>query len=172
MDLVADLLANGKTSRLYQTLVYERRIAVDVSASQSSRELGSFFLLAATGAPGRPLADLVAGIDAAIADVSADGPTVAEMERAIVQAESQFVYRLQTVGGFGGKSDQLNAYNTMRGDPAYFLADLDRYRLATRETVRTAAERWLRLDRRVLLSVVPKGQLALALPDSEPSAVS
>ena len=172
LDLVADLLANGKTSRLYRTLVYDRRIAVDVSASQSSRELGSFFLLAATGAPGRPLADIVAEIDVAIADLSAAGPTVEEMERSVVQAESQFVYRLQTVGGFGGKSDQLNAYNTLRGDPGFFSADLDRYRLATRDSVRTAAERCLRLDRRVLLSVVPKGQQALGLPDSEPVAVS
>ena len=51
MDLAAGLLANGKTSRLYRTLVYERRDAVDVSAFQSSRELGSFFLLAVTAAP-------------------------------------------------------------------------------------------------------------------------
>ena len=172
LDLAADLLANGKTSRLYRTLVYERRLAVDVSASQSSRELGSFFLLVATGAPGRPLADLVAGIDGAIADVVTDGPTVAEMERSVVQAESHFVYRLQTVGGFGGKSDQLNAYNTMRGDPAFFSADLDRYRLATRDTVRAATERHLRFDRRVVLSVVPKGQPALALAGSEPVAVA
>ena len=108
----------------------------------------------------------------AIADLSAAGPTVAEMERSVVQAESQFVYRLQTVGGFGGKSDQLNAYNTLRGDPGFFSADLDRYRLATRDSVRTAAEQFLRLDRRVLLSVVPKGQQALGLADSEPVAVS
>jgi zinc protease len=52
MDLLADLLANGKTSRLYRTLVYDRRIALDVSAFQNSRELGSFFMLVATAAPG------------------------------------------------------------------------------------------------------------------------
>jgi len=50
------------------------------------------------------------------------------MERAAVQAEAQFMYRLQTVGGFGGKPDQLNAYNVLRGDPGSFAADLERYR--------------------------------------------
>ena len=35
-----------------------------------------------------------------------------------MQAEAQFIYRLQTVGGFGGKSDQLNAYNVFLNDPA------------------------------------------------------
>ena len=39
LDLVADVLANGKTSRLYRALVHERRIALDVSAAQQSREL-------------------------------------------------------------------------------------------------------------------------------------
>jgi len=44
-----------------------------------------------------------------------------------VQAEAQFIFRLQSVGGFGGKSDQLNAYNVLVGDPAYFDKDLARY---------------------------------------------
>jgi len=172
LDLAADLLANGKTSRLYRTLVYERRIALDVSAHQHSRELGSFFLLAATAAPGQSLADLSAEIDAALDGVSATGPSDSEMERALAQAEAHFMYRLQTVGGFGGKSDQLNAYNVMRGNPGYFSADLDRYRRATHETVRAASLRHLRRDARVVLSVIPRGQPALALAGSEPVSVS
>jgi zinc protease len=172
LDLAADLLANGKTSRLYRTLVYERRIALDVSAHQHSRELGSFFLLAATAAPGQSLADLSAEIDAALDGVSATGPSDSEMERALAQAEAHFMYRLQTVGGFGGKSDQLNAYNVMRGNPGYFSADLDRYRRATHETVRDASLRYLRRDARVVLSVIPRGQPALALAGSEPVSVS
>ena len=82
------------------------------------------------------------------------------------------MYRLQTVGGFGGKSDQLNAYNVFRGDPDYFADDLARYRSATHESVRATARRYLAFDRRVVLSVVPRGQTALALPGSEPVSVS
>ncbi|MGH9346087.1 MAG: M16 family metallopeptidase [Vicinamibacterales bacterium] len=171
MDLFADLLANGKTSRLYRTLVYERRLALDVSAFQSSRELGSFFMLVATATPGAPLADTAAAIDAELAQVVATGPTEAEMERAEAQAEAHFIYRLQTVGGFGGKSDQLNAYNVLRNDPGFFARDLARYRDATAESVRAAAERHLRADARVTLSVVPRGQAA-ALSGSSPVSVS
>jgi zinc protease len=172
MDLLADLLANGKTSRLYRTLVYERRIAVDVSAYQSSRELGSFFLIAATAAPGQSLSDIASAIDAQLQVVLDDGPSADEMERAEAQIEAHFLYRLQTVGGFGGKSDQLNAYNVFCGDPAYFSRDVSRYREATRETVRAAAARLLRFDARVLLSVVPHGRHELALAGSEPMSVS
>jgi zinc protease len=172
LDLVADLVANGKTSRLYRTLVYERRIALDVSAHQHSRELGSFYLLAATAAPGQSLAEIYAEIDAELERLSVMGPTDEEMERALAQAEAQFIYRLQTVGGFGGKSDQLNAYNVLLGNPGFFTADLDRYRRATHESVRSAAARHLHRDARVVLSVIPRGQHALALAGSDPVTVS
>jgi len=172
LDLLGDLLANGKTSRLYRTLVYDKRIALDISAYQSSRELGGFFLMVATAAPGQALTDIVSMIDQELQEVVERGPTEAEMERGAAQAEAHFLYRLQTVGGFGGKSDQLNAYNVFRGDPGYFAADLHRYHTATIETVRAAAARYLAFDRRVLLSVVPKGKTPLALPGAEPVTVS
>jgi hypothetical protein len=76
------------------------------------------------------------------------------------------------VGGFGGKSDQLNAYNVLRGDPDFFAADLSRYRDATAERVRDVASRFLGFDQRVTLCVVPRGQRQLALPNCEPVAVS
>jgi zinc protease len=172
MDLLADLLANGKTSRLYRTLVYDQRIAVDVSAYQNSRELGSFFLVVVTAAPGRSLTDILSVVEQELLTVVASGPTSGEMERATAQVEAHFMYRLQTVGGFGGKSDQLNAYNVFRGDPAYFSEDFARYDSATRESVQQAAARVLHFDRRVLLSVVPRGQRALGLPGSEAVSVS
>jgi zinc protease len=172
MDLLGDLLANGKTSRLYRTLVYDRRVALDVAAYQNSRELSGFFLLVATAAPGQSLTGIASLIDVELQQVTEDGPSEAEMERARAQAEAHFMYRLQTVGGFGGKSDQLNAYNVFRGDPGYFAADLARYRRATRDTVRDAARLVLGVDRRVVLSVVPRGQPSLALPGSEPVSVS
>ena len=172
MDLLADLLANGKTSRLYRTLVYERRMAVDVSAYQSSRELGSFLLVVATAAPGKSLTDIASAIDQELQRAIESGPSAVEMERAEAQIEAHFMYRLQTVGGFGGKSDQLNAYNVFRGDPGFFARDIDRYAGATQASVRAATARVVQFDRRVVLSVVPRGQQALALPGSEVVAVS
>jgi zinc protease len=172
MDLAGELLAGGKTSRLYRSLVYEKRIALDVSAFQSSRELGSFFLLVVTAAPGQSLVGIAEMVDAELQQLFERGPSDAEMQRVSAQGEAHFLYRLQTVGGFGGKSDQLNAYNVFRGDPGYFVADLERYRSATADAVRVTATRVLRPDQRVMLSVVPRGQRALALPGSEPAVVS
>jgi zinc protease len=172
LDLASDLLANGKTSRLYRRLVFEERIATDVSAAQNSREVAGFLQVSATAAPGHSLAEIERIVVDEIDRLAEDGPTDDEMERGRVQVESQFMYRLQTVGGFGGKSDQLNAYNILRGDPGYFDQDLARYYDVTSTSLRKAVGTYLRGAPRVTLSIVPRGRTALAIPDSSPAVVS
>jgi zinc protease len=166
LDLAADILANGKTSRLYRRLVFDERIATDVSAAQNSREIAGFVQIAATAAPGHSLAEIDRVIAEEIARLASEGPTEDEVQRGRVQAEAQFTFRLQTVGGFGGKSDQLNAYNIFVGDPGFFERDLSRYRRVTTASLQAAAAHWLNHRRSVALSVVPTGRPELALPGS------
>jgi zinc protease len=172
LDLVADVLAHGKTSRLYRSLVYDTRVATEVTASQNSRELESFFQVVATAAPGRTLGELERAISDEIERLASGGATPPEMERAQAQSEAQFVHRLQTVGGFSGKADQLNAYNTFLGDPGGFALDLARYRSVTSTTLGEAAAAYLGRASRVALGVVPFGANALALDDSVSVQVS
>jgi zinc protease len=166
LDLASDAIAHGKTSRLYNRLVYERRIATDVTAYQHSRELSGVFQLVATAVPGVPLAELDAVITSTIAELASEGPTEPELERALAQTEAHFVFRVQTIGGFGGKSDQLNAYNVFNGTPGLFDVDRQRYYAATRDSIAAATRRWLVEQPRVALSVVPRGQRGLALEGS------
>jgi len=134
--------------------------------------MASFVQLSATAAPGHPLAELHHAIEAELAKLAEEGPTDVEIERGRVQAETQFVQRLQTVGGFGGKSDQLNAYNTYLGRPDYFSEDLARYARVTSESLRRTVKRYLVDAHFVALSVVPHGRPELAIPDSVAVAVS
>jgi zinc protease len=172
LDLAADILANGKTSRLYRRLVYEQRVATDVSAAQNSREIAGFVQVAATAAPGHTLAEIELAISEEIAKLADEGPTLDEIERCRVQAEAQFVFRLQSVGGFGGKSDQLNAYNLFVNDPDYFDRDLARYQQVTPASLQAAVRASLATPRRVLLSIVPRGKTILAMPGSHVARVS
>jgi zinc protease len=172
LDLGTDLLANGKTSRLFRRLVFEERIATDVSAAQNSREMSGYAQITATAAPGHALGEIERVIVEEVTRLAAEGPTDDEIQRGRVQAEAQFMYRLQTVGGFGGKSDQLNAYNVFLGDPAYFDKDLARYHQVTRESLQHAMTTYLDPARRVTLSIVPHGRASLAAPLSVPTDVS
>jgi zinc protease len=172
LDLVSDLLANGKTSRLYRRLVFDEQIATDVSAAQNSREIAGFLQITVTAAPGHALAEIERAILEEVERLGVEGPRADEMDRGRVQAEAQFVFRLQTVGGFGGKSDQLNAYNVFVDDPGYFERDLARYQAVTPASLQQSVNTYLRNAPRVTLSVVPQGRANLAIPDSTTAVVS
>jgi zinc protease len=155
LDLVADVLAGGKNSRLYKRLVYDMQIAQDVSASQQSAQLSSQFEIVATPRPGHTVDELKKVIDEEVARLQREEPGAHELERSINQIEASFYNRMERVGGFGGKGDQLNAYFTYTGIPDWFNEDLARYRAQSPSDVRAAAAQFLPLDRRVELTVMP-----------------
>jgi zinc protease len=158
MDIAASLLAGGKNSRLYRRLVYELQIAQDVTAFQQSQALGSVFLIIATARPGHTIEQIQAVIDEELEKLRTSPADAREMTRTLNQLEASFYRRMERVGGFGGKADQLNAYHTQTGMPDFFEEDLSRYRALSAEDVRSAIARMLPKDRRVELSVVPEGQ--------------
>jgi zinc protease len=158
LDVVADVLAGGKNSRLYKRLVYDLQIAQDVSAQQASGRLGSYFQIEVTPRPGHTTDEMQKIVDEEIAKLQREPPTPHELERSLNQIESSFYNRMERVGGFGGKADQLNAYYTETGDPDWFNEDLSRYRALAPSDIRAAADSFLPLGRRVELTVVPEGK--------------
>jgi zinc protease len=157
LDVVADVLAGGKNSRLYKRLVYDMQIAQSVSATQNSQALSSYFLIEATPQPGHTVLELQKVIDEEIAKLQGETPSQHDVQRALNQIESSFYNRMERVGGFGGKADQLNAYYTNTGDPDWFNEDLARYRALSPSDIRAAAENFLPAGRRVELTVMPAG---------------
>ena len=173
LDLLATILSSGKSSRLYRRLVHDSRIATDVSASQGSRELAGVFSIVATAAPGHSLTEIEAVITDELNQVRQDGPRDGEVERSQAMVEANFVYRLQSVGDFGGRSDQLNAYNVYLNEPGHFDADLDRYLRSDSDSIRSAAQGYLTEQERVALSVIPTGSdLSVGLSGSKSADVA
>ena len=156
LDIVADVLAGGKNSRLYKRLVYDMQIAQDVNAFQASAQLSSSFQIVATPRPGHTVAEVQKVIDEEIQRLQREAPSAHELERAVNQIESSFYNRMERVGGFGGVADQLNAYYTYTGDPDWFNEDLARYRALSPNDVSAAAVQFLPLGARVELTVEPE----------------
>ncbi len=162
LDVISQVLAGGKNSRLYKRLVYDLQIAQDVAAYQASAALGSQFQVVVTARPPEagvtPQAQLdrIRGVvDEEIAALQKAPPEAREFERAINQIEASFYDRMERVGGFSGKGNQLNAYYFATGNPDYFSEDLSRYRALTAADIQAAATFWLPAGRRAELSVVP-----------------
>jgi zinc protease len=158
LDLTASVLSGGKNSRLYKRLVYDMQIAQDVSAFQQSGALGSSFLIVATARTGHTAAELQKVIDEELDLLRREGPQPREVQRAINQMEASFYQRMERIGSFGGKADQLNAYMFAGGGPDYFAEDLARYTSLSPADIRSAAVHWLPADRRVELVVEPEAK--------------
>jgi zinc protease len=162
LDVLANILAGGKTSRLYKRLVYDMQIAQDVYAYQSSAQLASTYAIIATARSGHALSELEKVIQEEIDRIKTEPPSQREVQRAVNQYEASFLDRLEAIGGFGGKADQLNAYFTRTGNPDYFNEDLARYKALDPGDIRAVAETYLRDNGRVVLSVVPQGKKDLS----------
>ncbi|HEX8142809.1 MAG TPA: insulinase family protein [Pyrinomonadaceae bacterium] len=160
LDTLSTVLAGGKGSRLYKALVYEQQIAQDVTAFNNSREIAGQFQIVVTAKPGKSMEELERAIDDQLERIKTDAPpTAEEMERAYNARESSFVYSLQTIGGFGGRSDQLNQYAVFLNDPGYFQQDLARYAGVTAQDVSRVTRTYL-TDERLVLTVVPGARAA------------
>jgi len=163
LDVVANVLAGGRSSRLYRRLVYELQIATDVAAFQDGTRIDGKFEIFATARPGHELGELQRVVDEELRKLADQGPTAREVERARNTFEAQFLSRMERVGGFGGKADQLNFYNYFVGTPDYFQKDLDRYGRVTPAGVERAVKTYLTGSHRVVLSVVPQGKPELGV---------
>ena len=139
LDVLANVLAGGKNSRLYKRLVYDMQIAQDVSAYQASSMLGSMYLISATARSGHTLGEIEKVIQEEVERIKLVPPSQREVDRAVNQYESGFLDRLESIGGFGGKADQLNWYYVQTGNPDYFNEDLARYRAVDPQDISTAA---------------------------------
>ena len=158
LDVASSVLTGGKNSRLYKRLVYEEQMAQDVSAFQSSGALGSSFMVIATARRGHTIEALQKAIDEEIDRLRREPPEPREVQRALNQIEASFYRRMERVGGFDGKADQLNAYYFAGGSPDFFAEDLARYMSLTAADIQAAIARWLPRDRRVELVVQPEAK--------------
>jgi len=150
-DILASVLASGKSSRLYKTLVYDKQIAQDVNAYQESKEIAGSFNIVVTAKEGQSLENIEKEIDLILKDILTNGITKDEFERARTNWEAGFVRSLQQIGDFYGRAGRLNQYNVQLGDPGKLLWDRNRYSSATPEGVKSYANKYLKLDGRAIL---------------------
>ena len=166
-DLTARILGGSKASRLYKSLVFDKKIAQAVTANQQSLRLGSVFQISATAKPGHTAEELEKAIDAELASYAANGPTAEELAAAQNALYSSTVLSLENYGSFGGVANRLNLYNHFLHDPGYLNHDLARYAALTPASLKAFAAAHLQPAHRVVVYGVPGEK---ALPPNPPAA--
>jgi zinc protease len=158
LDALASILTDSRTARLTKALVYDRQSAASVNAQQQTNEDIGQFVISMTPRPGHTLTELEAATDSVLERLKHEGPTAAEMQRAMAGIEFGFVSGLESSLNKAITLSQGQAYY---GDPGHYKIDYERVKSITAADVKRVANTYLGTGR-VVLSVVPTGKTDLA----------
>ncbi|MEP6733183.1 MAG: pitrilysin family protein [bacterium] len=157
IDVLADVLAGDKNSRLYKRLVFDLQVAQDVTAFNNSTKLDGYFNIWVTPKPGQTPARMADLVTEEINKVAKDGISPRELARALNKRRAAFLDRMASVLG---KSDRLAEYNYFAGNPDYSQEDGARYDRVTTADVQRVAAQYLTKPK-VVLTIVPQGKKEL-----------
>jgi zinc protease len=159
LDVLASVLASGKNSRLYKRLVFDMQVAQQVFASQQSSKLAGRFEIDITPKPGQSLAAIDKVVQEELQKVMNEPISDRELKRVQNSFKASFLNR---ISGVLGKSEILNSYNYMAGNPDYVQQDAARYEAVTKADVQRVAKQYLG-KHKVVLTVVPEGKREMML---------
>jgi zinc protease len=163
LDLAQYVLGGGKTSRLYQELVYKQQIAQSAECAHPSSALASIFECEFVARPGTTPEQLETAANKVIDDFIANGPTEAELRQARTVTESSLIRPLEHVGSV---ADTLQTYNQSEGDPGYLPKDISRYEAVTQTDIKKWLGTTLARNKRVVIDCVPGDRKVEDVPQS------
>ena len=152
LSLAGTLLFDGDSARLYQKLVKGDESVVSIEGGVDERRGPSAFYIFALPKPGEDVADIREKIFAEIKSIALEGPSEDEMEKLrnslgndSVRGRQSTMYRAQRLAEFA-------LYDS---NPALFDAELDHYLEVTATDIKNAVSRFIDVDNRVVLDIVP-----------------
>jgi zinc protease len=143
LDIAASIFGGLASSRLDNALVRGEETATSVSSSYQPFQRLGMFDLDVNVKPGGDADAVSARLDALLADYIANGPTQAEVERAVTRRISQTLQTLEPTGGFSGKAVTLAEGELYADDPGFYRRQLAAYGAVTPASVKAAMQRWL-----------------------------
>ncbi len=156
-DLLSAALAEGKSSVLYEDLVYRRQLAQDVGCYVFPTEVTATFAVISTARPGVDPKELEAALSEHFERVAAEPLAEAHFERALNQRLTDYYSQLQTLDR---RADLLSMFTTYFDDPNGMIREVERYRSLTPEDIQAFAARHLKNNQRAVVTVVPRSEVS------------
>ncbi|HEX7774092.1 MAG TPA: pitrilysin family protein [Pyrinomonadaceae bacterium] len=152
LSLAGTLLFEGDSSRLYQKLVKGDESVVSIEGGVDERRGPSALYIFALPKPGQEVSTIREKIFDEIRRIATDGPTEAEMEKLLnslcndsVRGRQSTMYRAQRLAEFA-------LYDS---DPHLVDSELDHYLAVTADDIKNAVARYVNVDNRVVLDIIP-----------------
>lgn len=153
LDVLAQVLGQGRSSRLYSSLRMQRRLVNSISAS-SMTPMGPGLFLISASLETQDIDEAISGILEGSYRPCFEPVTVDELNKAKAQIESDFIYQKETVQG---QARELGYYEAVIGDLGFGQQYLNRLRSVQADDVLRVARAYLRPDNLTLGVLVPKG---------------
>jgi zinc protease len=160
LQVLANVLHGGQSSRLYQKLVREKELVTSVSGFVDEKRGPGGFYITATLRPGKSVEDVEAIIAEEIERVQREPIADWELTKAKKTARRAFI---AAIAGSLSRAILLGQYAVYYNDPQLINTRLDRIMAVTKEDVQRVAQRYLRPKNRAVVVTIPK---AMALPTS------
>lgn len=168
LSALADIIAGGKKSPMYNVLVKEKKLTSNVMAMNMAQELAGTFRISVTANPGVSLADVENAIFEAFTRFEQDGITEKDLERVKAGQETGFY---SMISGVQGKAFRLAEYDIFAGDPGFYRQDMQNMMDVTIDDVKNAYEKYIKGKNYVATSFVPKGKVELAAAGSADAGI-
>lgn len=153
LSILNEVLFGGRASRMYRDLVTQNELCTELRGWVSTFRDPGLYEMYFTARPGTTNDTVLARVDESLRKVRDELIAEDELVRAKARLELGLVQSLETMSG---KAEQIGFYDTVLGDPAAAFRRLEAYRRVTAGEIRTAARRYLTLDARTMIRIVPE----------------
>ena len=164
LELLGQLLGDGKKSPLYKVIVEEKKLAPSVYAYSGTQEIAGTFDVVLTGFPSTNLTEAENAIFEAFERFEIDEFTTADLERLKAKYETSFYNGISSVLG---KGYQLAYYNEYFGSPDAIAVELQKVLDVNKSDVKRVYEKYVKDQNYVLTSFVPRGKVGLVADGSK-----
>ena len=164
LELLGQLLGDGKKSPLYKVIVEEKKLAPSVYAYSGTQEIAGTFDVVLTGFPSTNLTEAENAIFEAFERFEIDEFTTADLERLKAKYETSFYNGISSVLG---KGYQLAYYNEYFGSPDAIAIELQKVLDVNKSDVKRVYEKYVKDQNYVLTSFVPRGKVGLVADGSK-----
>ncbi len=168
LDYLGAILSDGKRAPLYKEIVEEKKLAPRVGAYNSTGEIAGKFMIRIRANENTDLDSVYQGVMNAFQQFEQNGIDDRDMERIKSSQEIAFYDGISSVLS---KSFQLAQFNTFRGDPGLLEQEIQKILGVTKEDITRVYNQYLKNKPFIATSFVPKGQLDLALANSQTAEV-
>ena len=168
LNILGQLLSGSKKSPLYQVIVEEKKLAPNVGTYQRSSEIAGEFIFRIRANAGKDLDDVKSAVQEGLERFEANGVSENELKRIKAELETGLYQGVSTVLN---KAFQLVQDNEFGGDPGYITKTAKLTTAVTAEDVVRVYDKYIKGQNYVMTSVVPKGQLSLAVENAEEATV-